>query len=327
MTRARSNGAPTRARVLAVALAGPQAPAAAAVPFELEWTAPPACPPGLEARARVERFLGREVGRVGDPELHARVRVVEQGGLFVATVSSQAEGGARELSAERCEVVTDAAAYIAAAWIDPTVELPELDPEPEPAVQPQPVKIAARPAPARTRPPTRRANIRASIRIGTGVGIGPLPTAAPGLLGGAALTWRRLRFELDVAHWFARPARRSDRPGTGGDIRLTRGAARVCPLAVLRPIELPICAGVELGSMHGQGVGIDQTARVRLLWVALTASVGVIWMPSRWIGVWADAALVVPVSRPVFEAENVGRIHQPAAAGFAGMLGVEARFP
>ena len=157
--------------------------------------------------------------------------------------------------------------------------------------------------------------------------MGPLPSVAPGVVGGVALTWRRLRFQVDAAHWFARAARREDRPDTGGDIRLTTGSARICPLAVLRPIELPLCGGIELGSMHGRGVGLDIPARTRLLWVALTASAGIIWMPSRWVGVWADAVLVVPVSRPVFEAENVGRIHKPAAAAFAGMLGVEARFP
>jgi hypothetical protein len=150
---------------------------------------------------------------------------------------------------------------------------------------------------------------------------------APGLVGAAAVTWRRLRFELGVAHWFARSARRSDRPDVGGDIRLTTGSARICPLAVLRPVELPVCAGVEVGSMHGAGVGLDVPASKRLLWVALTASVGVIWMPSRWVGLWADAALVVPVSRPVFDADGIGRIHQPAPAAFAGTLGLEARFP
>jgi hypothetical protein len=142
-----------------------------------------------------------------------------------------------------------------------------------------------------------------------------------------AITWRRLRAELGVAHWFARPARLSSRPDKGGDIRLTTGSARICALAVLRPIELPVCAGGEVGSMTGRGVGLDQPRQTRLFWAALTASAGVIWMPSKWVGLWVDAALVVPVSRPVFEAENVGHIHQPAPAAFAGTLGLEARFP
>ena len=144
------------------------------------------------------------------------------------------------------------------------------------------------------------------------VGGEPNADIALALVGAAAITWRRLRVELGAAHWFAREARLSDRPNTGGDIRLTTGNARICPLAVLRPIEVPLCAGVEVGSMHGSGVGIDVPTSTRLLWVALTASAGVIWMPSPWVGLWADAALVVPVSRPIFEAENVGVIHQPA---------------
>jgi hypothetical protein len=319
-------------RVLAIAVAIGEPPAAAPVRFELEWEAPVACPGGADARARVERFLGRAVGRAGDPEVHARVRISEREGLFVAAVSLQSADGSgeRELVAERCDVVTDATAYVVAALIDPTVEPPAPEPDPPPDPIPPvavPLVVAPPPKPSPPRPPPKRPGIRGAIRVGAGVGVGPLPSVAPGVIGGAALTWRRLRVQLDVAHWFARPARLENRPDVGGDIRLTTGGARICVLAVMRPIELPLCGAVELGSMRGRGVGLEQTASTRLLWAALTASAGFIWMPSPWIGVWADAVLVVPVSRPVFEAENVGRIHQPAPAAFAGMLGVEARFP
>lgn len=315
--------------VCAAILGGEPTPSPASVPFELEWRAPAECPDGDDARIRVERFLGRSVGRPGDPEVHAQVQIDAREGLFVASLRT--DEGERVLRAERCDVAADAAAYVVAAMIDPEVDPPATE---EPPLTPTPPAKTSpvAPPPAKKEPPKsapKRASdrVRGAVRIGAGVGVGPLPAVAPGLVGGAAIMWRRLRVELGAAHWFAREARLSDRPDTGGDIRLTTGNARICPLAVLRPIEVPVCAGVEVGSMHGRGVGIDVPASTRLLWVALTAGPGVIWMPSPWVGLWVDTALVVPVSRPVFEAENVGQIHQPAPAAFAGTLGLEARFP
>lgn len=327
MSCARRSSAIFRARSLAFAFAIEAPPASDR--FDLAWEAPAGCPDAASGRARVERFLGREVGRADDPQVRARVIVRSADGLFVAGIAIEGTDGERELSAERCDTVAEAAAYVVAAWIDPTVEPPALeDPAPEPAPIPTPPPvIEPRPEPAPKPRPRPVPRLRGALRLGAGVGVGPLPRVAATLLGGAALLLRRVRFELAVAHWLARPARRSDRPGTGGDIRLTSGAVRICPLAVVRPVEIPVCAGFEVGSMHGRGVGIEQIVSTRLLWAAFTAGVGLTWMPSRWVGPWVDATLVVPVSRPVFEAENVGRIHQPKAAGFAGMLGVEARFP
>jgi hypothetical protein len=266
--------------------------------------------------------------------------------LFVAELdlaSDDGGSGQRRLEAERCEVVADAAAYVVAAMIDPTVELPLPEPDPalepdrapaiQPATEPEPTRPPEPPSPTPTSvrepsqlPATPRERIRGALRLGPAMSTGPLPSIAVGLGGGAALLLPRLRFELLAAHWFARPARRDDRPAVGGDIRLTTGAVRVCPLVVRRPVEVPLCAGFELGSMHGRGVGISEPAVVRLLWAAFSAGAGLVWMPSQRIGVWIDAALVVPVSRPVFVAENIGTVHQPAAAAFTGMLGVEARF-
>lgn len=298
--------------------------------FELRWQAPPGCPDAAYARPRVERFLGRAVAARGDPDTDASIAIAARDGLFVAVITI--DDSPRELSAERCETVAEAAAYVVAAWIDPSVEPPPLEPSPPAptSATPTPAPEVAAPdaTPATTaRPRDDRARPRAAVFVGVGVGVGALPRVGPGVGGGVAATWRWLRVELAVAHLFARPARLPSRPDVGGDIRLTAAAARFCPLVVRRPIELPLCAGFELGSMHGQGVGIDEVAERRALWAAFTAGAKLIWMPSRFVGPWIDATLAVPVSRPVFDAVNVGRIHQPAAATFTGMLGVEARFP
>lgn len=306
------------------AAASPAAATDEAPRFELRWQAPPGCPGPSFARPRVEQFLGRAVAAPGDPDTDASVSITAQRGLFVAVLTI--DGVPRELSAERCETVAEAAAYVVAAWIDPSVEPPSDEPSsiepmnPEPIAAPKPATVADVRRDHAMRP-------RVAVFVGATIGVGALPRVGPGIAGGAAVLWRRLRLELAVAHLFARPARLVARPEVGGDIRLTTAAARICPLVVRRPIEVPLCAGFELGSMRGRGVGIDEIAAQRLLWAAFTAGVRVVWMPSRWVGPWLDATLVVPVSRPVFDAVNVGRIHQPAAAAFTGMLGVEARFP
>lgn len=309
--------------------------------LQLRWEAPEGCPDQDDALERVTRFLGRPPGQADDPHVRATVRIAEREGLFVAELDLADDDGQRRLEAGRCEVVADAAAYIVATMIDPMADLPtpEADPgattETAPVVEPapppgheatrEPVAVPERPASPTPRDADRR-RIRGGLRVGPAIGVGPLPSVAPGIGGGAALLLHRLRIELLAAHWFARPARLAGRPEVGGNIDLTTGAVRVCPVAMLRPVEIPVCAGFELGSMHGRGVGISNPAEARLLWAAFSAGAGFIWMPARRVGLWLDTALVVPVSRPVFSVENVGRVHQPAAAAFSGMLGVEVRF-
>lgn len=308
--------------------------------LQLRWEAPEGCPDHDDALARVTRFLGRPPGRAEDPHVDATVRITEHEGLFVAELDLAGDDGQRRLEAGRCEVVTDAAAYIVATMIDPMVDppLPEAEPvpaEPAPVVEPAPpprreATPEPAPVPERRTSPTPRASARgrprAALRVGPAIGVGPLPSVGPGIGGGAALLLHRLRIELLAAHWFSRPARLADRPEAGGDIDLTTGTVRVCPVVVLQPVEIPVCAGFELGSMHGRGVGISDPAEARLLWAAFSAGPGLVWMPVRRVGLWLDAALVVPVSRPVFSAEGLGRVHQPAPAAFSGMLGVEVRF-
>lgn len=311
--------------------------------LDLRWEAVEGCPDHDEALKRVTRFLGRPPGRAEDPEVHASVRITEHEGLFVAELDLTSSDGSdrRRLDAERCDVVTDAAAYVVAVMIDPMVEPSLSEVESEPVAEPAPVveptapprpEAAREPTPGPQRrssprpPDTTRARIRAALRVGPAIGVGLLPSVAPGIVGGAALLLPRLRIELLAAHWFARPARLADRPETGGDIGLTTGAVRMCPLAMRKPVEIPVCAGFELGSMRGRGVGISDPAEVRLLWAAFAAGAGLVWVPVPRVGLWLDASLVVPVSRPVFSAENVGRVYQPAVVGFSGMLGAEVRF-
>lgn len=310
--------------------------------FELEWVAPAGCPDRADGEARVEKFLGRPPGAPEDPEVRARVRIAPSDEGFSAVIELTADGepSRRTLETQRCEVAADGAAYVIAALIDPTVEPRE--PEPEPPVKsepPQPDPSTTRKArevppsavpiqSPRPEAPRRRPRVvRGAVRVGGALGVGMLPRVAGGIAVSAGVLLPRLRFDLGVHHWFARPVRLDDRPDTGGDIDLTTGSVRVCPLAVRRPVEVPVCAGLELGSMRGTGTGIEEPTTTRLLWAALTASIGLVWMPSRWAGVWVDAGLQVPISRPIFAVEGVGRVFQPPPAGFAATIGVEARFP
>ncbi len=317
-------------------------PSAAAAPeqgpaFELEWLAPAGCPDLDDGAARIEAFLGRPPGQPGDPDVRAQVRIVGTTDGFTVEIELTIDGAPsqRTLHGRRCEIAAEGAAYVIAAVIDPTVDPPAPEPEPEPPTPTLPTAPRTPPAvrPAAERPsarpaaPRRTAAVRGALRIGGALGVGALPRVAGGLAASAGVLLPRLRFELGVSHWFARPARLDARPDTGGDIDLTAAAARVCPLVVARPVEVPLCAGLELGRMRGTGTGIAQPTTARLLWAALSASAGLVWMPSRWAGLWLDAALQVPISRPVFAVDGVGRVFQPAPAGFVGALGVEARFP
>lgn len=313
--------------------------------FELGWDAPDGCPDRTQAAAAVALQLERQPGRAEDPIVQARVALDERNDGWHAHVELVVDGtgGARELHAESCETLAAAVVFVIAATIDPAVTpretdfstLPRadeiwLDAQDVRFVVPTPRRADASMIPPRTvrpqpraRPPTLRVGISAAGVLA----VGPLPGVAGGVFAALALLHRRVRIEIGATFLPAKTRHFSARPDAGGELRLVAADVRACPRWQWRGLGLDVCAGVEVGSLHGRGVGIEAPSSTRQPWLAFMTGPRLSYAPIPALAIGLGADLLVPIVRPTFAVENLGRLWQPRSAGFLGMLGLELRLP
>ncbi|MCA9706129.1 MAG: hypothetical protein KDK70_09800, partial [Myxococcales bacterium] len=202
------------------------------------------------------------------------------------------------------------------------------EPEPEPgASRAPPVRPSCRPAPSKG---VRGELVRPHcVALGAGPALqwGPLPRVGVGVSGEVSLLWPRVRLSAGGAFFFARPAR-VDAAGTlGGDVRLGLGHLRGCGRLGRGSLEVPLCAGLELGALRGQGVGIDVPREDRLPWVAVGADAGLAWSPVRRFALLARVGAAVPLLRQSFEINGLGVVHEPSIVGLRAALFAELRMP
>lgn len=336
--------------------AGPQS---APAPVAVQWTAPAQCPTAERFRDWLDRALAegsgpREAVAVAaaitqrDRQFVLELRV-HRGDLAGEPI------GQRRLEGSDCTTLSRAGVLIAALAIDPTAQLPdepeptepppaevptvepEPEPEPEPTepepdtppTEPPPDNLTAiEPEPIDDPPEDRQPNVNVGLRAGAGAGLSVLPRAVVVFGAGVAVWGRRWRAELGASYW----SPTTTRPSPEGRARVQqwtldpRGCVRLRP----GPLDLPICGGVEIGAVHGQGLDVPQPRRVRSLRFALTAGASIIWRPAaadERFGVWAGGDLLVAVARARFRpfpAATTRIYHTPLFGGRVG-LGIELR--
>lgn len=329
------------------------------VPPRLEWEAPPSCPDHTEIERRAQQLAGLDATTAS---LRVRGRVERRAAypdtpwhldLVVAT-----DGGehARSLDAAECDALADVTALVLALGLDPFGLEPPSPPSPsspdpetvtadEPAVVPasngaSPVspRRVRRHAPAaestleRTRaasPPSPHAGqdgVGFGLRVLAGGELGALPGGSGGGRVAAALLIRRFRFEAHGNYWLPRPARLPDGGGLGVDVRLATGGVDVCVrLYAARRLELPVCAGAEVGLMRADAVGAPEPERAYSVYAAAWLAPAISWRVADWVGLWLGVEGTLALSRPRFrfgEAE----VYTPAPAGGRVLGGVEFGF-
>lgn len=153
---------------------------------------------------------------------------------------------------------------------------------------------------------------------------GALPGPAGGLAGAVALLWKHARWELGATGWFPRSQGLS---GTSAraDLGLWHLGSRGCGVPKVRRFEFPLCAGLELGAMTGQGRRLAVAQRRGLPWFAAEASAMAVVRLIPEVALFMGARVVVPVLRPGFELDGVV-VHRAAAAAFSALLGIEGRW-
>jgi len=308
-------------------------------PVVLAWQGPDDCQQAPRLLAAVERVLG---GQRAAASLVARVSVAKAGRRWHLVLGMDLAGNTavRELDAESCAVVTDAAAVILALAIDelghPADAGPPMDASDAsiPTVDAQVAPHVPAPPSTTDLPPvadTTDAGAAASsslplVLFATAASdTGALPRTAFGVGGGLGFIASPLRVEATLAFWPAVSAE-VGAASRGGSFTMLVGELRGCALAEPGLLSLGACAGPGFTSMRAEAFGVTTPISTGAAWASLVADGVALARLSRRFSLRASAGVAVPFARPPFEIEGVGVVHRPSAVALDLGAGVEAHF-
>lgn len=307
---------------------------------ELSWEAPATCPDADDVRAAIVELVDRPLG--GDRERTLRVRgvITQREGTFGLdlVVTSATGESSRSFTASRCDELVGPTAVVVALAVDPRIDLQPSGVVPDPPASAEPPTrvppSAGRQAPpqraandvARASPPERtRLALRPRAVIGArgGVDGGILPGAGGILEGSVGVLLLRARIELVVLHLFGRDHALDS---GGGRFRTTAARLQGCWSPGIGPVDFPLCGGVELGELRGDGYGVRVGGSSRRLWLALVTGGGVAWAPLRQLALGVRGELVVA---PLVRRFTLGNdpLFTTRVVGGRGLLTVEVRLP
>lgn len=322
------------------------APPAVELPetLRLTWQAPAQCPD----RAVVQEQIARRLPAAGTP-----TRTVEADATVQAVVRQDAEGYRLELSittdglvltrqieAADCALLGRATAVVVAISVDATVTTAAVerrmqaqvtspgeetsalvdDPVDEPATPPS----ETQPRPADAGAARSSPEIGAALRLAGGLGAGVLPAAGGGLGLSLAAFGDRWRAEVHGSRWFPRSAR-FDGVDTGARIGAWSAGVRGCFVPSVGSLEIPVCAGPEFAPQLARGFGAPVRLQAQSLWVGAALAGGVVWMPWRWLGLFAGLDSFVSLRRPSYTGPNRPLLFRAAPLAVRATAGVEVR--
>jgi hypothetical protein len=315
----------------------PDTPAiVATTPAPWQWHAPPDCPDLADVRARIEALLGHAPT---EDELALRGDIVAVAGGYRLDLRVRSRGpeDVRELHADRCSVLAESAALVAAVMLDPveagtTVErlrsdVAREDPSPEERILPRTdagvatVRVVAR-TPAQERSP--RGDASAWLRLRGGGEFGAIPGGTGGFDLALAFGGARVRGELLGAYWIGREVSRG-----GAQMRVHLGTVtpRVCVGFGARRLHADACAGLELGVMRASLTGgVRQPP-----WIAPQIEAGVRIDVAPRIAVVIAVQAAFAAVRPEFRLESssdpdrVARVYRPSSVSVRALAGLEVR--
>jgi len=287
---------PPRCWIAGALLLGSSAAAGAQSPPELNltWEAPADCPQRDAVEAVTRRWIAESAEPLDPRSVEIEGRVFRQGAVFVLDLELWSNGGRshEQLRAQRCETFANLVGLkvsLAAAPRDAH--------EPRPLSRPRRAVAAATP----TNPGSRHADDHPpavavpGLRLVAGAGFGSLPgVAAHGALYGT-LAVAPFRFELGARAGLPKQVRY---PGEslGAELWLLAGVARACWSPLRGGVELPLCAGIELGVIHARALGLERPSEEGSLWAAAVLApalrFGLAGPVSAWLELEASLALV-----------------------------------
>lgn len=332
---------------------------------EIRWSGAEGCPAREDVEAQIADTIRARGGEIRATVVIAVAAVDPDGYVLDLAIETDGIRHERRLEASECALLVRATSVIVDVAVDPrrtsddiaramsapvvagdaavpapvvesTTRVPPPEtpapPEHDPAVQEAPLGDPTAPTyfvqrdepPASNGPRPRRAiDVAAGPRGGGGAGV--LPGFGGGLGFVAAVTGRLWRVEGQFSHWFSRAQTFADEPGVGADLSLWSGGARGCGVPSVGRLEIPICAGAEVGRMRAVGFGARSNLTATATWAAVVLAPSVIWLPRPWVGVFAGIDAFVAINRPGFSGESRPELHRAFPIAARGLAGVEFR--
>jgi hypothetical protein len=298
-------------------------------PIRLTWRAPPECPSGGDVLADAHSLAThREAPEEGTPMTVAAVVRRVAGDRWTLTLDV---GGAKQrFEASTCAEVARAGALVLALLTDPESGPSTPAPAPQPPVPAAPAPSAAPAASTGASKPTsvpftpeiavdfkpETATLGGSgvasmlAAAGIAVDVGTLPHASVfGVIAGGVRI-QRLDVMLEGA---AGPPEDTSLDGAAG-ARLMAASATVKPCyAVLTRgrVRLEPCLPLEVGWIHGQGIGITESRASDSFWWSVGGAIA-LWLDlgSRFEA-RVDVAALAPLVRPNFTLTGLGSVFSP----------------
>jgi hypothetical protein len=299
---------------------------------DIQWQAPPECPDLNSVRRSVERLLGQALADLHNKDVRAQgeVRRNEAGNWELHSVLSVGSGVEEEtFAAKKCQALADAMALKIALAVDPLAVVESVEPAPTDAAaapQPAPSAPANRPDGA-TSPPAASSSARyIGLRASGGAGLGPLPGVTTGVAVYGSIQLPSFRIELGGQTYWGGVARYARLPAIGANFQLYSGAARACLTPGTDTMTIPVCAGLELGLIRGEGFGTPTSETSGGTWAALVLAPALHLRLARAVALWVEGDALLTAVRPEFHARNLESLYVPAWAGLRLSAGLEVDF-
>jgi hypothetical protein len=195
---------------------------------------------------------------------------------------------------------------------------------------PEPSPGAPREAPAEQPRPAAQTKARlrphVGLRLVGDVGLGPLPGVTPGAGLYGSLQFPSFRVELGAQAFWGGVARYATPESVGADLQVFMGAARGCVTPGSGRWLFPICGGLELGTMRGQGFGANTTGSSSGLWGGVVIGPAVQFRTTQRLSLWVEADATLTLLKPEFHIRNLPTLYAPAAGGSRASAGFELNF-
>jgi hypothetical protein len=298
---------------------------------ELAWHGPSTCENRAYVAEQAEALSRRTLESAEGLAFEVRVSGAGEAWELVLVTHTAPDGGPRERTfrGRSCAEVSDAAAVAIAMTLggrdeEPLVATEEPSPSDERSAAPVPEYSPTPAVPAEPPSAADEPEVAWFAAVHAVLDTGALPSVAFGPELALGLDWRRLRLSLDGGVLLPNSAELAD--DRGGTFTLYYAALFACLTQPLGKSAAAGCVGYELGSMTGEGTGVDRPRLGSALWQAPRFEVGAATAVSASVRVGLGVGLAVPLSRPEFELDQGEVVHRAAAVSGRARAGVALAF-
>lgn len=314
---------------------------ASAQALELDWSAPAACPDASSVRASTERLLARSHRAASVVRASGRVTRAGKRWTLLLSIDVHQRRATRNLSAESCATLADAAAWLVAVAVDPDLPPPVEDASPaaseaEATAEPSATPSATSNAPAQAPAPTERdgsnttddlAELTWHLGVYSGAFAGGLAGPNPSLGARLSAELRGWSAELSFAHHFEMGMKLATPPQGESEFSAQELALAGC-YAWGSEVRLGPCAVVSLLRVQGNVDHIALPESASAFWSTGGLSIALGYRGFAPWELFADGGLWLSLSkRPRFEVEALGSVGEGASVGGRVRIGVGISLP